>query len=128
MLFIPFILVHQFSSCPPLLFNFSLCFCVDLFLVFRLVLVHNICITCYFYFLTLESLFILIYFLLLCRRFTLLFSLFFLSSLFDTISPHCHSFLIPFLSCSLNRCLSLLLATPLVFSSALLAPLSTPCL
>lgn len=44
------------------------------------------------------------------------------------ISPHCHSFLIPFLSRTLNCPLSLLLATSLVFLSALLAPLSSPCL
>lgn len=44
------------------------------------------------------------------------------------ISPHCHSFLIPFLSHTQNCPLSLLLATSLVFFSALLAPLSSPCL
>lgn len=48
------------------------------------------------------------------------FILFILSPwLFVAISSHCHSFLIPFLSCSLNYYLPLLLATSLVFSALL---------
>lgn len=64
------------------------------------------------------------------RRFSITFTLL-LHSLWlirRLISPHCHSFLIPFLSHTLNCPLSLLLATSLVFFSALLAPLSSPCL
>lgn len=60
----------------------------------------------------------------LCSRYSLPISLA-SSPLF--LHTHCHSFSTFFLSRSLNRCLSLLLAS-LVFFSALLAPLSYPCL